>query len=140
MGGQWLLEENQWPLEWLLRRGLDVALPVLPLHAARAGSHRGARFPSSDPRLTNEGFRQAVTDIRTLVRRAVVDKERGYGNLPIRLDDDALNLWATMSDGDGRRGMGGGIREDGELASERPAELGQRSDRARPGSDGHRPQ
>src|SRR6478609_6538085 len=32
-------------------------------------------------------------DIRTLVRRAVEDKERGYGNLPIRLDEDALNLW-----------------------------------------------
>jgi len=44
-------------------------------------------------------------DIRTLVRRAVDDKERGYGNLPIRLDDDALNLWATMSDGDGRRAL-----------------------------------
>jgi dienelactone hydrolase len=67
MGGQWLLEENQWPIEWLVRRGLDVALPVLPLHAARAGAHRGAPgFPSSDPGLTNEGFRQAVTDIRSL--------------------------------------------------------------------------
>lgn len=69
MGGQWLLEENQWPVEWLVRRGLDVVLPVLPLHAARAGAHRGApAFPSSDPRLTNEGFRQAVTDLRSLVR------------------------------------------------------------------------
>jgi putative ATPase len=44
-------------------------------------------------------------DIRTLLRRAIEDKERGYGNLPIRLDDDALNLWATMSDGDGRRAL-----------------------------------
>jgi dienelactone hydrolase len=69
MGGQWLVEESAWPIEWLLRRGLDVVLPVLPFHAARAGARRGApAFPSSDPRLTNEGFRQAVTDIRTLVR------------------------------------------------------------------------
>ena len=44
-------------------------------------------------------------EIRTLVLRAVKDKERGFGNLPIRLDDDALNLWATMSDGDGRRAL-----------------------------------
>ncbi len=69
MGGHWLLEENQWPIEWLVRRGLDVALPVLPLHGLRAGAHRGAPgFPSSDPRLTNEGFRQAVGDIRTILR------------------------------------------------------------------------
>jgi putative ATPase len=44
-------------------------------------------------------------EIRTLVRRAVADKERGFGNIAIRLDDDALNLWATMSDGDGRRAL-----------------------------------
>lgn len=69
MGGQWLVEENAWPIEWLLRRGLDVALPVLPLHASRNGARRGAPgFPSSDLRVTNEGFRQAVADIRTLVR------------------------------------------------------------------------
>lgn len=68
MGGQWLVEENAWPIEWMLRRGLDVVLPVLPLHAARAGSRRGPpAFPSSDPRLTNEGFRQAVADIRTSI-------------------------------------------------------------------------
>ena len=40
MGGHWLLEENAWPIEWLLRRGLDVALPVLPMHAARGGARR----------------------------------------------------------------------------------------------------
>lgn len=69
MGGAWLLEENQWPIEWFLRRGLDVALPVLPFHAGRAGARRGApSFPSSDPRMTNEGFRQAVADVRTLAR------------------------------------------------------------------------
>jgi putative ATPase len=44
-------------------------------------------------------------DIRLLVRRAVADKERGFGNLPIRIDDEALDLWATMSDGDARRAL-----------------------------------
>jgi putative ATPase len=44
-------------------------------------------------------------DIRTLIRRAIADKERGFGALNIRLDDDALNLWATMSDGDARRAL-----------------------------------
>src|SRR5688500_11418125 len=44
-------------------------------------------------------------EIRTLVRRAVADKERGFGNVPIVIDDEAVNLWATMSDGDGRRAL-----------------------------------
>jgi putative ATPase len=44
-------------------------------------------------------------EIRTLVRRAIADKERGFGMLDIRIDDDALDLWATMSDGDGRRAL-----------------------------------
>src|SRR5436309_1218980 len=42
-------------------------------------------------------------DIRTLVRRAVEDPERGFGKVPIQLDPEALDLWATMRDGDGRR-------------------------------------
>src|SRR4051794_7337811 len=44
-------------------------------------------------------------EIRILIRRAILDRERGFGNLNIQLDDNALNLWATMSDGDGRRGL-----------------------------------
>src|SRR5438132_2443880 len=44
-------------------------------------------------------------DIKTLIQRAIADKERGFGNLKIQLDDDALNLWATMSDGDARRAL-----------------------------------
>ncbi|HEX4795985.1 MAG TPA: replication-associated recombination protein A [Humisphaera sp.] len=44
-------------------------------------------------------------EIRSLVLRAVSDKERGFGNLSITIDPAALNLWATMSDGDGRRAL-----------------------------------
>src|SRR3954469_10708641 len=44
-------------------------------------------------------------DIRTLVLRALADKERGFGELNIKLDEDALTLWATMSDGDARRAL-----------------------------------
>jgi pimeloyl-ACP methyl ester carboxylesterase len=99
MGGQWLLEENQWPVEWLVRRGLDVVLPVLPFHAARAGVHRGAPdFPSADPRLTNEGFRQAVTDIRSIVRFL---RERGaphVGLIGMSLGGYTSALVATVTD------------------------------------------
>src|SRR5438552_4506627 len=44
-------------------------------------------------------------DIRGLIRRAIEDKERGFGNLPIRIDPEAIDLWATMSDGDARRAL-----------------------------------
>lgn len=99
MGGHWLIEESAWPLDWLLRRGLDVALPVLPFHAARAGTRRGApAFPSSDPRMTNEGFRQAVTDIRSIVRWL---RDRGapqVGVVGMSLGGCTSALLATVTD------------------------------------------
>ena len=47
----------------------------------------------------------AEADIKALVRRAVADPDRGYGKLDVRVDDDALDLWATMCDGDARRAL-----------------------------------
>jgi putative ATPase len=44
-------------------------------------------------------------DIRLLLRRAIADKDRGFGNLKFEISDDAINLWATMSDGDARRAL-----------------------------------
>jgi putative ATPase len=44
-------------------------------------------------------------DIRLLIRRAVADQERGFGKMPIQLDNEAVDLWATMSDGDARRAL-----------------------------------
>src|SRR5262245_29107580 len=43
--------------------------------------------------------------IMALLRRAVADKERGLGNIPIRMADDALHFLAEMSDGDARRAL-----------------------------------
>jgi len=65
LGGHWRIEERQFPVEWLDRKGLDVAIPVLPFHALR-GDGGAPRFPGGDPRFTNEGFRQAVYDLRAL--------------------------------------------------------------------------
>ncbi|MDB5173447.1 MAG: family ATPase, partial [Phycisphaerales bacterium] len=44
-------------------------------------------------------------EIRTLILRAASDKERGFGNLAIPIEKPALDLWATMYDGDGRRAL-----------------------------------
>lgn len=63
--GQYGVEQRVWPIGWLLDHGFDVALAVLPFHAVRAELGT-ARFPSSDPRFTNEGFRQAIADLRDL--------------------------------------------------------------------------
>lgn len=46
-------------------------------------------------------------DIRQLVQRAIADPERGFGKLNIRIDDEALAHWATISDGDARRALTG---------------------------------
>jgi putative ATPase len=44
-------------------------------------------------------------DIKRLIRRAITDPEHGYGKMAITVDEDAMNLWATISDGDGRRAL-----------------------------------
>ncbi len=47
----------------------------------------------------------AEADIARLIRRAAGDGERGFGKLDIDLSDEAVNHWATTSDGDARRGL-----------------------------------
>src|SRR5512146_441413 len=44
-------------------------------------------------------------DIRLLVERALADSERGLAALELEVDDDALDLLATESDGDARRAL-----------------------------------
>jgi putative ATPase len=45
------------------------------------------------------------TDIKKLIDRAIKDSERGYGKLKIKIAPEAIQLWATMSDGDARRAL-----------------------------------
>lgn len=44
-------------------------------------------------------------DVVQLLRRAIADKERGLGGLPIEADDDALAFLAETSDGDARQAL-----------------------------------
>jgi putative ATPase len=61
-------------------------------------------------------------DIKTLVRRAVADRERGLGREDVHLHADALDFLAEVSDGDARRALG--ALEVGVLSSgERPLEF-----------------
>ena len=47
----------------------------------------------------------STDDIKTLIRRAVADTERGLGQYQIHLHDDALEFLAEVSDGDARRAL-----------------------------------
>jgi pimeloyl-ACP methyl ester carboxylesterase len=97
MSGQWVVEERAWPIRWLNEMGLDVALAVLPFHGARARIGGGAPpFPGGNPAVTNEGFRQTVTDLRSL---AGVLRDRGapsVGVMGMSLGGYAAALIATV--------------------------------------------
>ena len=99
MAGQWAIEERAWPIEWLHRRGLDVAVVVLPFHGVRARAEGGTSpFPGPDPRFTNEGFRQAVADVRVLI---ALLRERGapsVGLMGMSLGGFTTTLMATLDD------------------------------------------
>ncbi|MBA4028816.1 MAG: AAA family ATPase [Planctomyces sp.] len=43
--------------------------------------------------------------VALLLRRAAADPERGLGALPIELSDEAVDLWATLCEGDARRAL-----------------------------------
>jgi putative ATPase len=45
------------------------------------------------------------TQVVAVLRRALADAERGYGGLGACVDEDALAVWATKSDGDARRAL-----------------------------------
>jgi len=62
------VEERVWPIQRLDALGFDTALFVLPFHGSRADPKRTAHpeFPGRDPRRANEGFRQAVSELREL--------------------------------------------------------------------------
>ncbi|HTB71686.1 MAG TPA: hypothetical protein VK762_00520 [Polyangiaceae bacterium] len=97
LGGHWGIEERAWPIRSLNRWGLDVAVAVLPFHGVRARPGSGAPpFPGGDPRVTNEGFRQVVADLRSL---AGILRERGatsVGVMGMSLGGYSTALFATL--------------------------------------------
>jgi putative ATPase len=58
------------------------------------------------------------SDIKTLVRRALADKEFGLGKYNVRMQDDALDYLAQVSEGDARRALA--ALEIGVLSSNEP--------------------
>lgn len=44
-------------------------------------------------------------DVAVVIRRAIADSERGYGQLKLTVDEEAIAHWARLSDGDARRAL-----------------------------------
>jgi len=64
----------------------------------------------------------SVEDVKTLLRRALADKERGLGRHDVNLHEDAMTFLAEVSDGDARRALS--ALEVGVLSSDqRPLEF-----------------
>ena len=47
----------------------------------------------------------SAEDVAMLLRRALEDRDRGFGSLAIEMDEEALEFLATTSDGDARRAL-----------------------------------
>jgi pimeloyl-ACP methyl ester carboxylesterase len=101
MAGSYQVEQRLWPMQRLLRSGYDVALFTLPFHGVRANAaRRGApEFPGSDPRFSNEGFRQVIQDLRCFVHWL---REQGHpeiGVMGMSLGGYTAALLATVEPG-----------------------------------------
>jgi pimeloyl-ACP methyl ester carboxylesterase len=98
LGGHWGIEERAWPLEWMRRIGLDVALALLPFHALRSGGNP-PRVPGADARYNNEGFRQAMWDLRSLIGYLKARGAPAVGVMGMSLGGYATSLLATVEEG-----------------------------------------
>jgi len=97
LGGELSIEERLLPAEWLFEQGLDVALFVLPFHGERRrGKLNRPVFPSSDPRFTIEGFRQAVGDFRWLKRWLLARGAPSVGVMGMSLGGYTTALLSTL--------------------------------------------
>ncbi len=91
--------------------GATTENPFFTINAALISRSRIFQFHP----LSNE-------EIKTLVRRALADRERGLGRHAVHMHDDALEFLAETSDGDARRALA--ALEVGVLSTEaRPVEF-----------------
>jgi pimeloyl-ACP methyl ester carboxylesterase len=97
MAGPFAFEARIWPISRFDRAGFDVVLFTLPFHGLRARAGRGAvpEFPG-DPRITVEGFRQAMFDLQNLVDWLLRSGHPRVGVLGMSLGGYTAGLLATV--------------------------------------------
>lgn len=95
-GGNAAVSSVTFGVPYWLKHGFDVVAFTLPYHGARAPGMSGALFPSPNPIRTNEGFGQAIFDLRAL---AIYLRARGataIGPLGMSLGGYTTALWASL--------------------------------------------
>lgn len=101
-GGAWWFEERAFAAPYWLARGFDVVLFQLPFHGQRApggvgrGPRSGALFPSANLVRTNEGFGQAIHDLRALATWLRAQGSPAVGAMGMSLGGYTTALWATV--------------------------------------------
>jgi pimeloyl-ACP methyl ester carboxylesterase len=97
MGGMPAFEERFWSASSFFRRGLHVALFALPFHGPRKGGAPWAppAWPSADFRMTVEGFRQAIHDLRALRLLLAAEGATAVGAMGMSLGGYVTALLAT---------------------------------------------
>ena len=89
----------------------DVLLPYVEdgtLVLIGATTHNPSMFvntPLTSRSLVFELKPLLPSEVAELLMRAIKDKERGYGALPVEIDDDAVEFLSEITDGDGRHAL-----------------------------------
>jgi pimeloyl-ACP methyl ester carboxylesterase len=96
LGGMFVIEERIWPIQWLLEQRFNAALFTLPFHGLRGRTLTQPVFPGSDPRVTIEGFRQAIHDLRRFVGWLIQRKLGPVGAMGMSLGGYTAALLATV--------------------------------------------
>jgi pimeloyl-ACP methyl ester carboxylesterase len=102
-GGNHWVTARAFVVPYWLRHGFDVAAFVLPYHGDRApavaqlGPRSGALFPSPNPMRTNEGFGQAIFDLRALALFLRARGASAVGAMGMSLGGYTTALWASVA-------------------------------------------
>jgi pimeloyl-ACP methyl ester carboxylesterase len=96
-GGNHWVTARTFAVPYWLRHGYDVAAFVLPFHGPRAPGASGALFPSPNPLRANEGFGQAIYDLRALARFLRARGASAVGAMGMSLGGYTTALWASVA-------------------------------------------
>lgn len=96
-GGNHWVTARSFVVPYWLRHGYDVAAFVLPYHGERAPAGSGALFPSPNPVRTNEGFGQAIYDLRALAMFLRARGASAIGAMGMSLGGYTTALWASVA-------------------------------------------
>jgi len=94
--GHHLLERVAWPMREFRRLGINVSLFALPFHGPRGRSFPPA-WPQQDTKLTIEGFRQAIWDLRAAIRALREAGASHVGVAGMSLGGYTVSLLATAT-------------------------------------------